>query len=870
MSLFGGDDLSAANSSSQAFPAAQQDSLSGNGHSAPVPASHNTGLDLNDNDASNAPVTTEDERQSEEQAEEDNGDFDYMSSGTSQSEERPNKFQGKAWEWRSWTAPERQLAASLDQLQAEDLSLHLYNAHGLKRRLRKRSGEHVPKSWRSKESWISNEAEWRPSKPWTAWPVRPDIVPRETEGFNRKANDEFDAYTIKRAGTWKPSFWLEEELMATTLRIAKDGFDNRELEEEWIESEEGTAQNGDIPDIKDAAYMTDDSQAGMSDYPRKLRVRRKVRREDPGPPLRPVVMADDDQAKRILQPTTRHILSSLDNLLAGLRHSRQAYALSSTEGDTSDAQTELEPEPARAERSEKDETANQTKRRAGRPRKPRPLVPTDIPPVPAQEEDDELSDSSPASAGKKRKVGRPRKYPKPLEGETYYMMRQRLAEESKLSARARRAAHRANVSTSEPESPTASQSTQRKPNDKMRSHSKNRSKSTGYSSSGSTSDLSARSVTKRSGSSTDEKASRQSRTFESLGLRDWSEVIGIASIVGWDPKVVARTASRCAKLFGESLEMRTLGDKGAPVTTESITEFTPFGVRSDSINAPSVSSRNNPASRENSTSLAAESRLNEAASASISSLSQPCLEGSLTRPRPRLPQAVPYSPWSLDPQRTCPIPECRYHNHVFKKRWNLHNHIRRTHGEEFLSSADTTHRPTPTPASSCRVPGTPVPSTIPTPPVGLAVNGVDRNSMPASIHTSPSRGGGSKNLDIDLIPHALLHPYDETLGGVHVDGFLKPIPPPPPIRGQDRTKRKARTDYMQAKRKRSSPSVSKESQRSRLKEDEKDAEIAMQDRLDAYSASKAEKDKQQQQGLRDHTTNQDTDTDTEMDDVSDA
>ncbi|RAL68325.1 hypothetical protein DID88_007055 [Monilinia fructigena] len=43
-----------------------------------------------------------------------------------------------------------------------------------------------------------------------------------------------------------------------------------------------------------------------------------------------------------------------------------------------------------------------------------------------------------------------------------------------------------------------------------------------------------------------------------LGLRDWSEVLGSAALVGFSPEVIARAAQRCANLFGEHMTMRTM------------------------------------------------------------------------------------------------------------------------------------------------------------------------------------------------------------------------------------------------------------------------------------------------------------------------
>jgi hypothetical protein len=49
---------------------------------------------------------------------------------------RPNKWQGAPSTWTTLTAQERGLVASLDQIRNADLSIHLFNAHALKRRAR--------------------------------------------------------------------------------------------------------------------------------------------------------------------------------------------------------------------------------------------------------------------------------------------------------------------------------------------------------------------------------------------------------------------------------------------------------------------------------------------------------------------------------------------------------------------------------------------------------------------------------------------------------------------------------------------------------------------------------------------------------------
>lgn len=54
----------------------------------------------------------------------------------------------------------------------------------------------------------------------------------------------------------------------------------------------------------------------------------------------------------------------------------------------------------------------------------------------------------------------------------------------------------------------------------------------------------------------------RSRKFRK-GCRDWSDLLGVASMTGWPPSVVARAAARCASLFGQGITFRTL-EEGSP------------------------------------------------------------------------------------------------------------------------------------------------------------------------------------------------------------------------------------------------------------------------------------------------------------------
>jgi len=63
----------------------------------------------------------------------DDSEKSVASSEISESD-RPNRFKGPRSTWRMLTADERLVSTSMTQLRDQDLSIHLYNAHAMKRR----------------------------------------------------------------------------------------------------------------------------------------------------------------------------------------------------------------------------------------------------------------------------------------------------------------------------------------------------------------------------------------------------------------------------------------------------------------------------------------------------------------------------------------------------------------------------------------------------------------------------------------------------------------------------------------------------------------------------------------------------------------
>lgn len=65
---------------------------------------------------------------------------------------RPNQFKGPRSTWRRLTEDERLVSTSIAQLRDQDLAVHLFNAHAMKRRHYDRESASKLKPWASKVS----------------------------------------------------------------------------------------------------------------------------------------------------------------------------------------------------------------------------------------------------------------------------------------------------------------------------------------------------------------------------------------------------------------------------------------------------------------------------------------------------------------------------------------------------------------------------------------------------------------------------------------------------------------------------------------------------------------------------------------------
>ncbi|KAI9715471.1 MAG: hypothetical protein M1812_005947 [Candelaria pacifica] len=544
-------------------------------------------------DIGSADNPNEDHEEEEEEEKEEEVESDIE-------EERPNKYHGSASTWRSWTETERSLAGSLDQLRASDLSLHLYNAHALRARLRKRNTS-AP-GWASKKRWLDGDDEeiaskyeaehedhdirFRPPKGWTAWPLPAAIVPRQGErvGYSHDSDDE--RWNIMNDETVKASDVLEGVLVGEVLRKAKERFNRRAwaddlLSKPAVSTESIVHSQAPSPSPQGSPKLELQEAYDRTEYSKHARLESEAH-------LTPVVMADDQEAHKILLPTVRHVLTKLDGILMGLHHARQAYVNSTgetdseleTDHDTSQGKTTKEEPQCKLE----SRTNPRKDRVKARKRKSRKSLTIDS------------SSSSEAES-------------------TSSEVRARNKEKSGISLKPIHSRQRSNSRVS---SPSSERSTSTPPQA-----------------------IRKKRVRRASPAS---RAYNQVRKNAALGLRDWSDVLGIASMVGWEPQVIERAAARCSSLFAEGISFRTLEEGDALKTGEGKVRV--INHRADYIPVLESSGKSQEQKALPDISGPSEEELSDA----------------------------------VHTQLLCPIAECERSKKAFTRQFNFERHLRLVHG----------------------------------------------------------------------------------------------------------------------------------------------------------------------------------------------
>ncbi|KAK3335306.1 RNA polymerase I-specific transcription initiation factor [Cercophora scortea] len=489
-------------------------------------------------------------------------------------ETRPNRWTGNPATWKTYTQRERQTYAAIEGVRRQDLSVHLYNAFALKRRLR----EGANADGRGDGDGNDADDEWGPGQLWTAWPMKADDV--ADDALLPRTEDDDEAFTLRRPeGPSFPSSNLVDEISATMLRFAREKFtrqDRRLRQQQAQAQKEAEAQAEQQPvaqsietAAEDDGYDTDatrietlppSGQGGGklpdSSSPAKPSIHSSPSSPSPSPsPLSDdeqndpttrsvsydaIPSLDDEHSYALLRPAARRILSRLDTTLtilhnaraAGLRNMSESESGSCAENESasdSGSNNSNSNSDSDSDTDKDTDTSHQRQRqritKRGRPRSKAPS-----------------SSTAQRKATSSSRRGRPRKTHIPRPGESERDMLIRVAREQKkrlpdfYDTDEDVAMQRTTTTTSRKRKPSQSQS---------RSRSRSRSAA------------SRRRGRGRGRGSSSNPGVRESRLTR-WGLRDWRDVLGAAAMAGFEPSVIARATQRCADLFVGDMVVHTL------------------------------------------------------------------------------------------------------------------------------------------------------------------------------------------------------------------------------------------------------------------------------------------------------------------------
>ena len=468
---------------------------------------------------------------------------------------RPNKFSGAPSTWRTWTAAERQLAASLDQLRARDLAVHLYNAHALKRRARAIDKQ---RQTGGSEREVDGRA-WVPPKAWTAWPLGPDEVPRE--GETKVWEDEADIEFRKRRRIIQPSDALRDAVVGEILRNATERFRLRQWEEEESPAslERSTKKKSrDEGKFGNEQPMRDDTEDNG---------RRKGK--------------SHSEAKHEVKIEASTDMES--NTECDSRNEGNSRRKSDTESESEDEINRRSRRMTRRSQSRyarksttvqpKSESMSRSLSKNGKSQRTNLASEVEdidaMKPVPMTDDEQAHDILQPTvhhiltkldhllmGLHQARQAYLPGAYDSASETQTDANELSE-AESGKKKSRPGRSKYRPRGSKNKRSRDASMRSTKG-----PRAH--------GKSVTSSNSDFDdAQNLSSAPRASSRKPQHRRSRSPASrsrllrnnqarLGLRDWGDVLGIASMTGWDPTVVTRAARRCAALFEEGITFRTL------------------------------------------------------------------------------------------------------------------------------------------------------------------------------------------------------------------------------------------------------------------------------------------------------------------------
>lgn len=185
--------------------------------------------------------------------------------------------------------------------------------------------------------------------------------------------------------------------------------------------------------------------------------------------------------------------------------------------------------------------------------------------------------------------------------------------------------------------------------------------------------------------------------LDRMALRDWSEVMGIASIIGLPADAVKRASRRCADLFNQDMRFRVLHEGHVEPVGQLTSTTMNYAYVENEVQGDASSTQKTPNSRAppkkanasqlkkaRSTILALSQHPDsqpQSQQAGLSASSFPTPSGATALPEFPTP-IVPVTDQGPDGHH-CPIPSCDKHKHRFPRIWNLKLHLERMHPEYY-------------------------------------------------------------------------------------------------------------------------------------------------------------------------------------------
>lgn len=464
---------------------------------------------------------------------------DKGSSSYSRDEDAPhkvstwNRFRGPHSTWQTWTAADRDVATSLERLKAKDLSIHLYNAHALKAK----AVRNQSKLAHSQE--LGDEFQnWQPQKSWTAWPMSSHDVPRESvDGWLNPIGDP-DTFrsTHNHISSYKE---LQDVLIGSVTKIARERFVARQWQEE------------DKPPL--AKAMTPEVKESHSTLAQSAPLRNICQGQPESSGVRSVKSTTGSDGLAIKEEDLEVGSGKEDSELdLGTDEETDASHTSST-SDSVLLDDEIKARPQRR-----------------RPRRHRASVSNstaNLMPVPLS---DDAVTTQILTPSVNHLLSRLDTLLMGLHHARQAYLHPHFDSRSEASSGPSRAPstesrrRRSNINSVA--------KGKRRTRSSRGNHSTSDSDSQHSPSADSTSEFEDSTVQKR-GRSTQPKRSRSASTRARassnrkarLGLRDWSDMLGIAAIQGWDPKIIEAARARCSALFEEDMAFKSWTANGKDV-----------------------------------------------------------------------------------------------------------------------------------------------------------------------------------------------------------------------------------------------------------------------------------------------------------------